>query len=96
VQLTWPSPVTVSASDMYFFQDSADGSNSGVKRPASWSIQYWNGSAWVNLPNASGYPTALNQFNATSFGEVTTTQLRANLQTRSDASGVGVLEWRVS
>jgi hypothetical protein len=96
VQLTWPSPVTVSASDMYFFQDSADGSNSGVKRPASWSIQYWNGSAWVNVPDASGYPTALNQFNATSFGEVTTTQLRANLQTRSDASGVGLLEWRVS
>jgi hypothetical protein len=96
VQLTWPSPVTVSASDMYFFQDSADGSNGGVKRPASWSIQYWNGSAWVNVPSASGYPTALNQFNATSFGEVTTTQLRANLQTRSDASGVGVLEWRVS
>jgi beta-xylosidase len=96
VQLTWPSAVTVDASDMYFFQDTADGSNSGVKRPASWSIQYWNGSAWVNVPGASGYPTALNQFNHTTFSPVTTTQLRANLQTRSDASGVGVLEWRVS
>jgi hypothetical protein len=95
VQLTWPSPVTVSESRMYFFQDSADGSNSGVKRPASWQIQFWNGSSWVAVPGASGYPTGLDQYNQTSFGEVSTTALRALLQTRADAAGVGVLEWQV-
>jgi hypothetical protein len=95
VQLTWPAPVTVDSSQMYFFQDSTDGSNSGVKRPASWNIQYWNGSSWVNLPSPSGYPTQLNQYNTTTFTPVTTTQLRANLTTRSDAAGVGALEWQV-
>jgi hypothetical protein len=96
VQLNWSAPVAVNSSRMYFFQDTTDGSNSGVKRPASWNIQYWNGSSWVNVPGASGYPTALNQFNTTAFSSVTTTGLRANLSTRSDAAGVGVLEWQVS
>lgn len=88
--------MTVSSSQLYFFQDSTDGSNSGVKRPASWSIEYWNGSSWVAVPSPSGYPTALNQFNQTTFTPVTTSQLRMVMQTRSDAAGVGALEWRVS
>jgi hypothetical protein len=96
VQLTWPSPVTVSTSRMYFFQDTADGSNSGVKRPASWNIQYWNGGSWVNVSSPSGYPTQLNQYNTTTFNPVTTTQLRANLTTRADAAGVGALEWQIA
>jgi hypothetical protein len=95
LQIDWPSPVTVAGSDLYFFQDSTDGDGVGVKRPASWSIQYRSGDSWVDVPNPSGYPTALNEYNATSFGQVTTTGLRANLETRDDASGVGVLEWKV-
>jgi hypothetical protein len=94
-ELSWADPVTVSSSDMYFFQDSTDGSNSGVKRPASWVIEYWDGNSWEAVPDASGYPTALDQYNATSFDEVTTTGLRAVVQTRSDADGVGALEWQV-
>jgi hypothetical protein len=96
VELSWPSPVTVGSSQMYFFQDSTDGSDSGVKRPEFWSIQYWNGSTWVNLANPSGYPTQLDQYNVTTFAPVTTTRLRADLATRPDADGVGVLQWRVT
>jgi mannosylglycerate hydrolase MGH1-like protein/F5/8 type C domain-containing protein len=96
IQLTWPSPVTVDSSQMFFFQDSTDGSNSGVKRPGSWSIEFWNGSAWVPVSSPSGYPTALDQYNQTTFTPVTTSQLRAVLQTRTDAAAVGALEWKVS
>jgi glycosyl hydrolase family 43/Big-like domain-containing protein len=95
VQLDWPGPVRLSGSDMYFFQDSTDGDGVGVKRPGVWSIQYRSGEQWVDVPDPSGYPTGLNGYNRTSFGEVTTTGLRATLQTRADADGVGVLEWRV-
>lgn len=96
LRLDWPSPVTVDGSDMYFFQDTTDGDGVGVKRPASWSIQYRAGNgSWVNVPDPSGYPTALNQYNSTSFDQVTTTGLRATLQTRGDADGVGALEWKV-
>jgi hypothetical protein len=81
---------------MYFFQDSTDGDGVGVKRPASWNIQFWTGSAWADVGGASGYPTALNGFNGTTFTPVTTTAVRAMMQTRTDASGVGALQWRIS
>jgi hypothetical protein len=96
VQLDWPGPVRVSGSDMYFFQDSTDGDGVGVKRPGSWSIQYRAGDSWVDVPDPSGYPIELDRYNHTSFGEVTTTGLRATVVTRDDADGVGVLEWKVS
>ncbi len=96
IQLTWTEPVEVSRSDLYWYQDSADGSNSGVKRPASWIIQYRDdGGDWVDVANPSGYGTALNQYNVTTFDAVTTTALRVTVQTRSDADGVGALQWKV-
>jgi hypothetical protein len=95
IQLDWTSPVEIGESDLYFFQDSTDGDGNGVKRPETWEIQYWNGSAFVDVPNPSGYGTALNQYNHTEFDPVTTTALRATLQTRTDADGVGALEWQV-
>jgi hypothetical protein len=97
VQLDWPRPVKIEASQMYFFQDVPDSVDGGVKRPASWSIEYWDGVGFVELPNASGYPTALDEYNLTTFDPILTTRLRATLisQTFSGAGGVGVLEWKV-
>jgi hypothetical protein len=96
VQLEWSRPVRVDASDMYFFQDVPDSVDGGVKRPASWSIQYWDGAAFVDVPDPSGYPTELDTYNHTSFGPVITTALRATLESQvfSGAGGVGVLEWK--
>jgi hypothetical protein len=95
VRLDWSLPVRVTGSDMYFFQDSVDGDGVGVKRPETWTIQYWDGAGWAQVPQPSGYGTALDAYNPTSFAPVTTTALRAVLQTRADADGVGVLEWKV-
>jgi PKD repeat protein len=97
MQLTWSEPVTVDSSDVYWYQDSADGSNSGVKRPSEWMIQYWDDDAgdWVEVGNPSEYGTLLNQYNHTTFDVVPTTALRATVQTRSDAVGVGALQWKV-
>jgi len=96
VQLEWSRPVRVDASDMYFFQDVPDSVDGGVKRPASWSIQYWDGAAFVDVPDPSGYPTELDTYNHTAFGSVVTTALRATLESQvfSGAGGVGVLEWK--
>src|SRR5690606_3404958 len=63
VELTWDEPRQLSVSDLYWFQDSQDGSNSGVKRAATWSLDYWDGAGWVPVPNPSGYGDALNQYN---------------------------------
>jgi hypothetical protein len=84
-ELTWNSPVTISSADVYFFDD--DG---GIAQPASWTLQSWNGSSYVNVSNSSGYPTAINQYNRVTFTAVSTTRLRVLLQ--SGEASVGLLE----
>lgn len=97
IQLNWDEPVETDRSDLYWYQDSADGSNSGVKRPAEWVIQYWDDTVgdWVDVANPSGYGTELNQYNTTTHDAVTTTAMRVTVETRADAVGVGALQWKV-
>ncbi|WP_211234840.1 galactose-binding domain-containing protein [Glycomyces arizonensis] len=88
VQLEWTSPVTVTSSDMYFFDD-----NGGVRVPASWHIEYLSNGTWQPVNANGSYGTAPDQYNSVDFDAVTTTGLRAVLQ--SGAASVGVLEWKV-
>jgi hypothetical protein len=83
--LTWGSAQTVNAADVYFFDD-----NGGVRLPASWKLQYWNGTAYVDVAGASGYPLGINQYNHVTFTAVSTTRLRVLLQ--SGTASVGLLE----
>ncbi|XVQ88494.1 discoidin domain-containing protein [Microbispora siamensis] len=84
--LTWPSAVTVGRAQVYFFDD-----DQGIDLPASWKLQYWNGSAYVDVAGASGYPVTANQYNTVTFTPVSTTRLRVLLQSASGYS-VGLLE----
>jgi hypothetical protein len=84
-QLTWPSAQNLNRAEVYFFDD-----NQGIDLPASWKLQYWNGTAFVDVPGASGYPRAANQYNVVTFTAVSTTQLRVVLQSAADS--VGLLE----
>jgi PKD repeat protein len=97
MQLDWNEPITTDRTEVYWYQDSPDGSNSGVKRPATWILQYWDDTAqtWVDVANPSGYATALNQYNVTTHDVVTTRAMRVMVVTRSDAVGVGALQWKV-
>ena len=83
--LTWSSAQSLSSADVYFFDD-----NGGVRVPASWKLQYWNGTAYVDVAGVSGYPTSVNQYNHVTFPPVSTTRLRVLLQ--SGAGSVGLLE----
>jgi PKD repeat protein len=97
MQLDWDEPITTDRTEVYWYQDSPDGSNSGVKRPATWILQYWDDAVqnWVDVANPSGFGTALNQYNVTTHDPVTTTAMRVTVQTRSDAVGTGALQWKV-
>jgi hypothetical protein len=88
VQLDWASPQRVNVSDMYFFDDGG-----GVRVPASWKIQYWDGEAFRDLDGASAYEVAPNRYNRAAFPSVTTTRLRAVLV--GEIAAVGALEWKV-
>jgi len=85
-ELQWSSAQTVSRAQVYFFDD-----NQGIDLPASWRLQSWNGSAYVDVPGASGYPVAANQYNTVTFTGVSTTRLRVLLQSATGFS-VGLLE----
>ncbi|MEJ3744277.1 discoidin domain-containing protein, partial [Actinomycetes bacterium KLBMP 9797] len=77
-ELTWPSAVDLSRAEVYFFDD-----GQGIDLPASWQLQYWNGSAYVDI--AATYPRAADQYNVVSFPAVSTTRLRVVLQSAADS-----------
>jgi hypothetical protein len=88
VELDWSSPVTTNGTDVYFADDGG-----GLRLPASWTVQYWNGSAFVDAPSPGTYPAADNTFNHVSFGSITTTKLRLVME--SGLGSVGVIQWVV-
>ncbi|MFD0671425.1 DUF5695 domain-containing protein [Cohnella sp. GCM10027633] len=89
VQYTWSSARTISSVDVYWFDD-----NGGIDLPASYTIQYWNGSAWTNVASPSGLGLLANQYNTTTFTPVSTTQLRLNVTAKSTTS-TGIESWKV-
>ncbi|SNY63925.1 discoidin domain-containing protein [Paractinoplanes atraurantiacus] len=84
-ELTWPAAQTLRSAQVYFFDD-----GQGIDLPASWKLQYWTGTAYADVPSASGYPTAANQYNQVTFGQISTTRLRVALT--SGTASVGLLE----
>ena len=50
-QLTWPSAQTLNRAQVYFFDD-----NQGIDMPSSWTLQYWNGSAYVDVAGRERLP----------------------------------------
>jgi len=89
IELDWTSPITTNGTEIYWADDGG-----GLLPPSSWVVQYWNGSAWADVSNQSGEPTAINTFNQVSFDPVTTTGLRISMQSAGTAS-VGVIQWIV-
>ncbi|MEV4802419.1 Ig-like domain-containing protein [Nonomuraea sp. NPDC049421] len=88
VQLEWPEPVRVNKADVYFFDDGG-----GVRVPASWKIQQWDGDSFEDVTGAASYPTAADAYNTVAFDTVTTSRLRVQLE--SGGASVGLLEAKV-
>jgi hypothetical protein len=89
IELDWNSPITTNGTEIYWADDGG-----GLLPPSSWVVQYWNGSAWVNVTSQSGEPVAINAFNSITFDSVTTSKLRISMQSNGTAS-VGVIQWVV-
>ncbi|GIP18467.1 hypothetical protein J40TS1_41090 [Paenibacillus montaniterrae] len=89
VQYTWSQPYTIDKVDVYWFDDGG-----GIDLPASYTIQYWNGSAWTSVSNAEGYGLLADQYNTTSFAPVTTDRIRLSVTAKATAS-TGIQSWKV-
>ncbi|WP_327587763.1 discoidin domain-containing protein [Nonomuraea sp. NBC_00507] len=88
VQLEWPSPVRVNKADIYFFDDGG-----GVRLPASWKIQQWDGDSFEDVTGVASYPTAIDAYNTVSFDTVSTSRLRVQLE--AGGASLGLLEVKV-
>ncbi|GAA1017914.1 glycosyl hydrolase family 43 [Acrocarpospora pleiomorpha] len=87
IEYQWPTAQSIRRITTYWFDD-----NQGIDLPASCQVQYWNGSAYVNVPGQSACGVAANTANVTTFTPVSTTRLRLNITSRTGFS-TGVLEW---
>ncbi|HEX6335859.1 MAG TPA: PKD domain-containing protein [Jiangellaceae bacterium] len=90
MQLNWDEPITTNRTEIFWYDDGG-----GVQVPGSWVLQYWDGSAWVEVSNPSGYGTEADQYNVTTHDAVTTTAMRVTVQTAAGVTAVGALQWKV-
>ncbi|MDI5975953.1 glycoside hydrolase family 43 protein [Amycolatopsis magusensis] len=88
VEYQWPTAKSINRMAAYWFDD-----DQGIDLPASCKAQYWNGSAYVDVPGQSPCGVAGNTFNTTTFTAVSTTRLRLSITSKPDFS-TGVLEWQ--
>ncbi len=89
VQYDWPRPISTNRIDVYWWDD-----NQGVRLPRACRLLYWDGESFVPVKDASGLGVAGDQYNTTTFEEVTTSKLRLEF----DGSGrysTGIIEWKV-
>jgi DUF1680 family protein len=91
VQYDFPRPLTVSAVDVYWYDDTGLGE---TRVPESWQLLYRQGESWV--PVAAGSPYGINKdaFNRVRFRPVQTSALRLEVQCQKDWSA-GIHEWKV-
>ncbi|MGS2648225.1 family 43 glycosylhydrolase [Streptosporangium sp. LJ11] len=87
IEYRWPAARDLSKVATYWFDD-----DQGIDLPASCQVQYWNGSAYVNVPGQSACGVGANTYNVTTFDQISTTRLRLNITSRTGYS-TGVLEW---
>jgi len=92
VQYDFPKPRTVSAVEVYWFDDRPRGG--GCRVPESWRLLYRVGDDWRKVGNATDYAVKRDTFNRVEFSPVATGGLRLDVQLQEKYSS-GILEWRI-
>jgi DUF1680 family protein len=90
-QYSWPHPVTLQGTKVYWFDDTGHGA---CRLPASWQIEYLQDGAWKSVATNSSYPIALDKWCEVGFEPVTTTALRLRLKLQTGWAA-GAEEWKV-
>jgi len=91
VQYEFGRPATVSAVEVYWFDDTGQGE---CRVPASWQLFYRQGQTWVPVKAVDPYGEEKDMFNRVKFRPVSTNALRLEVQCQRDWSA-GIHEWKV-
>jgi hypothetical protein len=96
LQVDLAAPTRVNNVKAYFYNNKAFGVGGNTYRePAAYTVQYFDGSAWVDVPGQVKSPaTPMPNYNEVSFPPLVTQQLRL-LMTRPGTFAVGVKELQV-
>ena len=96
VQYDLPSAMTISRSDILFFEDASQGG--GCDFPQTFSHESWNGSTWVPMQLSHDYMNMIDlyggHFTILRFTPVSTTKIRLKV-TLKPGKSAGILEWRL-
>jgi hypothetical protein len=89
--LDFGSEKTVSSAALYFYGDGAQ-----FKAPSTYTLQYWTGTAWAEIPNQQKAPATplSNGENTIKFRPIATSQLRA-VFTNPDKAATALVEIKV-
>lgn len=89
VQYDWISPVTINETAIFLYNF-----DNLAKLPQAYRFKYWDGKDYVPVKNAAGLGLVNNQYNASTFDEITTTRLRLEIDSVERFAST-VLEWKV-
>jgi DUF1680 family protein len=89
VEYDWSQPISTKQIEVYWWDD-----HRGVHLPKACRVEFWDGNHFSEITNASGLGVTGDQFNVTTFAEVTTTKLRLEID-GDETFSTGILEWRV-
>ena len=91
IEYAFQAPATVSASEVYWFDDTGRGE---VRVPHGWRLLYKDGPDWKPVDVKGAYGVEKDRYNAVKFTPVTTTGLRLEVTMQPQWSA-GVQEWKV-
>ena len=100
VQYDWPKPVTLTSTEVYWWDDSGRGE---CRVPTSWKALYKDGDQWKPVETADTPGVAKDQYNKITFKPVTTTAIRLEImfaptpaETPRARLSCGIQEWKVN
>ncbi len=91
IQYDFEKPITVSAVEVYWLDDTGAGE---VRAPASWRVLYREGEGWKPVESATAYGVLLDRFNRVAFKAIATSALRLEVGLQPQWSA-GIQEWKV-
>ena len=100
VEYGWSVPIAIDRVEIYWAVDRPrpagyPGTSAGrVAAPAAYRLLYWDGHAFLPVPNPTGLGVQADTFNSTRFRPVKTSRLRLQVDPQADLAA-GVLEWGV-